>query len=78
MNKMFYNCEQLVSLSNTSNWDTSKITNMSHAFDGCSSLKSLPDIDKWKTDNIENMQNLFNECKLLVLYLIYQNGILQK
>ena len=44
---MFYNCSQLLSLPDISNWNTKDIISMNDLFYNCSSLKSLPDLSKW-------------------------------
>ena len=40
MGEMFYNCNSLTSI-DISDWDVSKVTNMSNMFRGCSELKTL-------------------------------------
>ena len=52
MDRMFYNCLSLLSLSDLSKWNTENVTNMSGMFYNCSSLLSLPDISKWNTYNV--------------------------
>jgi len=44
MSYMFSGCSSLLSLSDSSNWNTNNVTNMSYMFSGCSSLLSLSDI----------------------------------
>ena len=66
--KMFEKCSNLILISNTSQWNTSNVTDMSNMFSECSSLMSLPDISNWNTYNVINMNKMF--------YLIYQIGIL--
>ena len=62
---MFYGCRALRSFPDFSNWDTSKVINMSAMFQGCTSVTSLPDISKWDTSCVNNMSYMFYECKLL-------------
>jgi len=63
---LFSLCESLSSIDESiSNWDISKVTDISYIFNGCKSLKSLPDISKWNTSNVVNMKNLFSGCKFL-------------
>ena len=63
---LFCLCESLSSIDeNISDWDISKVTDISYIFNGCKSLKSLPDISKWNTSNVVNMRNLFSGCKFL-------------
>ena len=56
---MFYGCSSLICLPDISNWDTSKVTDMSCLFGECSSLITLPDISKWDTSNVINMHSMF-------------------
>ena len=65
MSYMFHECENLVFLSNFSNWDTSKVTDMKYMFYNCSSLKTFLDISKWKTDQVTDMSYMFFNCKLI-------------
>ena len=60
-------CFSLKSLPDISNWNTSKITNMTRIFYNCSSLKSLPDISKWNTNNVTDISSLFYNCYSLEL-----------
>jgi len=48
-----------------SNFNTSKVKNMSFMFYGCESLNSLPDISKWITSNVNNMSYMFSGCESL-------------
>jgi len=61
MSNMFYNSE-ILSLPDISNWDTSKVKDISYMFSECSSLIKLPDISKWNTVNIVDMEGIFNKC----------------
>ena len=69
MRHMFYVCKNFISIEirNISNWNTSKVTDMSCMFAGCQSLTSLPDISKWNTENVTNMECMFQSCTSLVL-----------
>ena len=44
-----------------SNWDTSKVTNMSYMFVYCRYLTSL-DVSNFDTSKVTNMSNMFNSC----------------
>lgn len=44
---MFKDCERLSFLSDISEIDTSKVTDMSNMFFKCKLLSSLPDISNW-------------------------------
>ena len=65
MEKMFYNCSNLISLPDINLIDTTKINNMSYMFYKCSSLSSLPDISNWNTSNVLNMSYMFYYCSSL-------------
>ena len=63
MSYMFFKCEELISFSEISNWDTSEITDMSYMF--CYlPLKSLPDISNWDTSKVTNMCHMFSHSSL--------------
>ena len=65
MRNMFFECESLKSLPDISNWNTSKVTDMSWMFGGCKNLESLPDISKWDTRKVIDMSSMFFECRKL-------------
>ena len=48
-----------------SNFDASKVKDMSYMFDGCSNLEKI-NFGKMKTNLVENMAFLFNDCKKLI------------
>lgn len=48
----------------TTNLDTSNVSNMSNMFNGCSNLTSL-DVRNFNTSNVTSMTNMFNGCKNL-------------
>ena len=45
-----------------SNWDVSKVTNMSYMFCMCNTLKSLGDLSSWDVSNVKSTLNMFNGC----------------
>ena len=65
MSYMFYKCSNLVSVSNISNLDTSKVKKMNCLFYDCESLSSLPDILNWNTSKVTDMSYMFYNCKSL-------------
>ena len=65
MGTMFLGCDTLSSLSNISNWDTSKVTDMHSMFSGCKILSSLPDISNWDTSKVTDMTCMFRNCNNL-------------
>ena len=48
MNKMFYNCTSLKSISDISKWNTKNVSNIDGMFYNCISMISVPDISKFK------------------------------
>ena len=62
---IFDGCKSLISISDISNWDISKFTNMNRLFSECISLESLPDISGWDTSKVTTMEMLFNQCNSL-------------
>ena len=58
-------CNNLSSLPDISEWNTSKVTNMSKMF-CCKNLKSLPDISEWNTSNVTDISGMFDGCDSLV------------
>ena len=62
---MFYECTELISISEVSEWDTSEITDMSAMFSGCEKLISLPDISKWNISSVSNLSFMFSKCENL-------------
>lgn len=59
--KMFYDCTTSFNLSN---FDTSKMTDMSWMFDNCLSLTTL-DLSNFDTSNVTNMSYMFSKCQSL-------------
>ena len=62
-NYMFCECTTLTSV-DLSNFNTSKVTNMSHMFRKCSSLIFL-NLSSFNTNNVLNMSYMFRECSSL-------------
>ena len=62
MNSIFSNCKNILSLPDISNWDTSKVKDMTFMFYNCSSLNTLPNIKKFKLDYVSNISGIFAEC----------------
>ena len=66
MSYMFYDCENLLSISDESKWKTNKITDLSYMFYNCVSLEKLTKVlENLDTSNVENMTYMFSGCKLL-------------
>ena len=70
--RMFQGCSNIIEI-DLSNFDTSKLTNMSSMFNGCSQLYSL-NLSNFDTSNAKYMYNMFDGCsKLISLDLSYFN-----
>ena len=65
MTTMFQECNELISL-DLSNFDTSKVTDMSYMFTKCHKLKKIKGINKFNTINVINMKAMFQECNELI------------
>ena len=62
MKGMFSNCNNILNLFFTTEWDTSNIIDMSYMFAQCNALKQLPDISKWNTSKVINFEGMFSGC----------------
>ena len=66
MNNMFGGCENLISLPDISNINTSYVYDMSSLFYGCKLLSQIDNnISKWNTSNVEDLSYLFYRCSSL-------------
>ena len=45
-----------------SDWDVSKVKNMSYMFYKCEELTSVGDLSNWNVSNVEYMHSMFNGC----------------
>jgi len=61
INSMFFNSanQSLTKVDELSNWDTSKITNMSHLFENCLMLTDISGLKNWNTSSVTDMSFLF-------------------
>ena len=64
MYNMFNGCKNLTSLEGLSNFDTSKVINMSQMFYSCSKLTSL-DLSNFNTSKVTDMSSIFSGCSKL-------------
>lgn len=67
MARIFRGCKLLTNL-DISNFDTSKVTNMSGMFNGCGSLTNL-DLSNFNTSNVTDMSNMFYNSGSLRKYM---------
>ena len=65
ISNIFDGCKSLLSISDISNWNISKVTKMNRLFNECIALESLPDISGWDTSNVTTMEKLFSKCNSL-------------
>ena len=66
---MFYGCSGLTSL-NLSNFNTSKVTDMSGMFQNCANLESL-DLSNFDTSKVTDMSNMFlHNAKLSTIKMV--------
>jgi surface protein len=65
LSEMFQECENLRTINNISEWDTSNVTNMDNMFKSCNSLVSL-DLSNWDVSKVESMSDMIQGCKSLV------------
>ena len=63
MRFMFYECNSLANI-DLSNFNTQKVTDMSHMFYECSSLKDL-NLSHFNTQNVTDMTGMFWYCTSL-------------
>ena len=59
------NDSKLISIGNTSTWNTSTVTNMSELFLNCWKLTNL-DLSNWDVSNVTNMKKMFFNCRALI------------
>ena len=65
LSEMFQDCENLRTINNISEWDTSNVTNMDNMFKSCKSLVSL-DLSNWVVSKVESMHDMIQGCDSLV------------
>ena len=64
MRSWFSGCSKLTTISNLSNLNSSKVTNMSYLFNGCSALTSL-NVSNLNTSEVTTFSSMFNGCSSL-------------
>ena len=57
---------QFEKLPDISNWDTSRVVDMTQMFYILINIIALPDISKWKTGNVTTMKEMFADCLNLI------------
>lgn len=63
--KMFFECDNLVSIKGLSAWNTQKAEDMSFMFCGCLSLDSVEELKNWNMKNIKTVECMFYACPRL-------------
>ena len=66
MSEMFHKCNNLSSVPNISQMNTSKVIKMNSLFDGCEILETLPDISCWDIGKVTDIRAMFYNCKNLI------------
>ena len=61
---MFYDCDELESIGDLSNWNVSKVTNMRSMFYGCKALKTVGDISGWDVLKVKFKIYIFVNCPI--------------
>ena len=64
MSALFYDCEELQTISGLDTFDTSNVVNMSYMFLNCYKLPSL-DLRNFDTSKVNSMDSMFYHCKNL-------------
>ena len=62
---MFSYMQSLANIDGITNWDTSKVTDMSGMFQGVTALTNIDGATNWDTSNVTNMQNMFQGASSL-------------
>jgi len=65
MSYMFHKCNNLFSVQNLSQINTSKITSMSRLFESCILLETVEGISDWDTRNVTDIRGFFFNCQSL-------------
>ena len=61
MRSIFYECEQLKSVGDLSNWNVSRVQIINSMFNDCEQLKSVGDLSNWNVSNVRSMSDMFNK-----------------
>ena len=62
MKRMFYECENLLSLNDLSSWNMKNITNTSNMFSFCSRIENISSLYNWDMSNVTNTSGMFTGC----------------
>lgn len=70
LHKLFYNCVNLTTINNISDWGVSKVTDFAYSFAELRSLTSLTAIAGWTVSSATTFEGMFtNDVKLVRLHL---------
>ena len=79
MSYMFDSCLKLTKITDISNWNTSKVTNMEHMFYKCNPNLNYPDISKWDMNKVTNKKNMLSSSGSVIKNSIsFFSGIFKK
>lgn len=60
----FADCSNLITIGDTSSWDTSSCTTMHHMFENDPKIKYI-DVSNWDVSKVETLQSMFSDCSSL-------------
>lgn len=63
--KMFYQCENLISIKGMDNWKFTNCRDNSYMFSNCKKLETVGDISNWDMSQTKNVELMFDQCKKL-------------
>lgn len=61
---VFYNCNNLTSITGIDKWETSELQELESAFLNCKALSNL-DVSAWSTSSLKRVERAFQNCKSL-------------
>ena len=62
LRRLFYNRNNITTVSFGSAFDTSQVTNMSEMFSGCNGLQTITGLDNLNTTSVTTMKGMFENC----------------
>lgn len=63
--QMFWECRSITTI-DSSDWDTSKLNNLTGLFYNCESLQKVVGIESWNTSSVTEMVDTFHNCYSIV------------
>ena len=59
MDRLFYNCNNLIDISGVRDWNTSNVTDMGFMFYHCDKLPTLAELANWDVSKVQSMASMF-------------------